>query len=75
MHFALILVLIIFKHPKYTIRKKCVDMCARHGRRAIEVFLSEKWARAKKRLGNAVLYKFIASSKIQSDMNDFSKNP
>jgi len=30
--FALILVLIIFKHPKYKIRKNCVDMCARHGR-------------------------------------------
>jgi len=30
--FVLILVLIIFKHPKYTIRKNCVDMCARHGR-------------------------------------------
>ena len=27
--FALILVLTIFKHPKYTIRKNCVDMCAR----------------------------------------------
>jgi len=31
--FALILVLIIFKHPKYRIRKNCVDMCAREGRR------------------------------------------
>jgi len=31
--FALILVLIIFKHPKYGIRKNCVDMCARDGRR------------------------------------------
>jgi len=30
--FTLILVLIIFKHPKYRIRKKCVDMCARDGR-------------------------------------------
>jgi len=29
---ALILVLFIFKHPKYTIRKNCVDMCARHDR-------------------------------------------
>jgi len=28
----LIHVLIIFKHTKYTIRKNCVDMCARHGR-------------------------------------------
>jgi len=30
--FALILVLIIFKHPKYTTRKSCVDMCAKDGR-------------------------------------------
>jgi len=29
--FALILVLIIFKHTKYAIRKNCTDMCARHG--------------------------------------------
>ena len=50
--FALILVLIIFKHPKYRIRKKCVDMCARDGRGTIEICLSEKGALAKKRLGN-----------------------
>jgi len=25
-----------------TIRKNCADMCARHGRGAIEIFLSEK---------------------------------
>jgi len=30
--FALILVLIIFKHTKYIVRKNCVDMCARDGR-------------------------------------------
>jgi len=30
--FALILVLIIFKHLKYGIQKKCVDVCARDGR-------------------------------------------
>jgi len=30
--FALILVLIIFKHPKYTIRKNFVHKCARDGR-------------------------------------------
>jgi len=48
MHFALILVLIIFKHPKYTIRKKCVDMCARHGRRAIEVFCQKSRREPKK---------------------------
>jgi len=30
--FAHILVLIIFKHPKYRIQKHCVDMCARDGR-------------------------------------------
>jgi len=30
--FALIVVSIIFKQPKYTIRKNCVDMCARRGR-------------------------------------------
>jgi len=29
--FALILVLSIFKHPRYRIRKNCVDMCARDG--------------------------------------------
>jgi len=54
--FALILVLIIFKHPKYTIRKNCVDMCVRHGRGAIEICLSEKGALAKKRLGNTGLH-------------------
>ena len=53
--FALILDLIIFKHPKYTIRKNCVDMCARHGRGAIEICLSEKGALAKKGLGNTDL--------------------
>jgi len=53
--FALILVLIIFKHTKYTIRKNCVDMCARHGRGAIEICLSEKGALAKKRLENTDL--------------------
>ena len=47
-HFALVLVLIIFKHSKYTIRKNCVDMCARLGRGAIEICLSEKEALAKK---------------------------
>jgi len=31
-----ILVLIIFKHSKYTMRKNCVDMCARDDRGAIE---------------------------------------
>ena len=46
--FALILVLIILKHPKCTIRKNCVDMCARDGRGAIEICLSEKGALAKK---------------------------
>ena len=40
--FALILVLIIFKHPKYTIRKNRVDMRARDDRGAIEICLSEK---------------------------------
>jgi len=30
--FTLILVLIIFKHPKYRIKKSFVDMCARDGR-------------------------------------------
>jgi len=40
--FALILVLIIFKHPKYALPKNCVDMCARHGRGLIEICLSEK---------------------------------
>jgi len=29
---VLILVLIIFKHSKCTIRKNCVDMCASHDR-------------------------------------------
>jgi len=53
--FALILVLIIFKHTKYTIQKNCADMCARHGRRVIEISLLEKGALAKKRLGNTDL--------------------
>jgi len=30
--FALILVLIIFKHTKCAVRNNCVDMCAAHGR-------------------------------------------
>ena len=50
--FALFLVLIIFKHPKYRIRNNCVDMCARYGKGAIEICLPEKGALAKKRLGN-----------------------
>ena len=48
----LILVLIIFKHTKYTVRNNCVDMRATHGRGAIEIFLLEKGALAKKRLGD-----------------------
>jgi len=55
--FVLIIVLIIFKHPKYTIRKNCVDMCARHGRGTIEICLSKKGALAKKRLGNTEIAK------------------
>ena len=54
--FALILVLIIFKHTNYTTRKNCVDMCARHGKGAIEMCLSKKGALAKKRLGNTDLF-------------------
>jgi len=50
--FALTLVLIIFKHPKYRSRKNCVDMCARVGRAAIETCLSERGALAKTILGN-----------------------
>jgi len=50
--FALILISTIFKHPNYTIRKNCVDVCARHGREVVEICLSEKGALAKKRLGN-----------------------
>jgi len=50
--FSLILVLIIFKHPRYTIRKNVVDMCARHGKGAIDICLSENGALAEKRLGN-----------------------
>jgi len=50
--FALIPALIIFKHPKYRIRKNCVDIYAMDGRGAIEICLSEKGALAKKRLGN-----------------------
>jgi len=46
--FGLIIVLIIFKHTKYTIRKNCVNICARHGRGAIEICLSEKGALAKR---------------------------
>jgi len=41
-----------FKHPKYRLRKNCVDMCARDGRGAIETCLSEKGALGKKCLGN-----------------------
>ena len=44
-------VLSVFKHPKYRIRKNCVDMCVRHGREAIEICLLEKGVLAKKRLG------------------------
>jgi len=53
--FALVHVLIMFKHPKYRIRKNCVDTCARDGRGAIEICLSQKGALAKKRLGNTAL--------------------
>jgi len=42
--FALIIVLIIFKYPKYRIRKNCVDMCPWDDRGAIEICLSEKGA-------------------------------
>jgi len=35
--------------------KNCVDMCARDGRGAIEICLSEKGALAKKRLRNTYL--------------------
>jgi len=52
---ALIVVLIIFKHTKYTVWNNCVDMCARHGRGAIEICLLEKGVLAKKRLGNTGL--------------------
>jgi len=60
--FALILVLIIFKHPKYAIRKNYVDMCTRHGRGAIEICLSKKGELANKRLGNAALLTLWKSS-------------
>jgi len=40
--FALILVLIIFKHPEYTIRKNCIDMCATDGKGAIEIFCQKR---------------------------------
>jgi len=53
--FVLILVFTIFKHPKYTVRKNYVDMCAGHCRGAIEICLSEKGELAKKRLGNTEL--------------------
>jgi len=46
--FALILVLIIFKHTKYAIRKNCVDMCAMHSRGPIEICFSEKGPLTKK---------------------------
>jgi len=64
--FALILILIIFKHPKYTIPKTCVDMCARHGKGAIEICLSENGALAKKRLGNTALVWFFVFSLLKS---------
>ena len=53
--FAFILILIIFKHAKYKIRKNCVDMCARDGRGGDKICLSEKGALAKKRLRNTGL--------------------
>jgi len=53
--FALILVLIIFKHPKYTIRQNYVDMCARDGRGGDRNLFVRKGALAKKRLGNTGL--------------------
>jgi len=51
--FALILVSFIFIQIYNT--KNCVDMCARHGRGAVEICFSEKGALAKKRLGNTGL--------------------
>jgi len=42
-------------------RKNCVDMCAKDGRGAIGICLSEKWALAKKRLGNTGLEYFSIS--------------
>jgi len=44
-----------FQTSKYTIRKNCVDTRARDCKGAIEICLSEKWALAKKWLGNTVL--------------------
>ena len=49
--FALILVLIIFKHAKYIVRNNCVGMCARHCWGAAEICLLEKGALAKKKIG------------------------
>jgi len=44
---ALILVLIIFKHTKYTVRKNCVDMCVRHGRSDRNLFVRKEGASQK----------------------------
>ena len=53
--FALILVLIILKHPKYTIRKIVLICVLDLVGGAIEICLSQKGALAKNRLGNTVL--------------------
>jgi len=65
--FALILVLIILKHPKYTIRKNCVDMCARCGGGTTKICLSKKGALSKKRLGNTALQTRIADQRWALD--------
>jgi len=52
--FALIHVLIIFKHTKYAIRKNCGDMSARHGRGDRNLFV-RKGGASQKRLGNTGL--------------------
>jgi len=50
--FALILVLIIIKHSKYTIRKNLLIWVLGMVGGAIKIRLSEKRVLAKKRLGN-----------------------
>jgi len=49
--FALTLVLISFKHPKYRIQKNCVDMCARDGRGGDRNLFVRKGGASQKKIG------------------------
>ena len=66
--FVLILVSIIFKHPKYTIRKSCVYVCARHGRGGDGNLFVRKGGASQKKIGKHWYKYFIkgASSENKS---------